>query len=81
MAREIRHDARGPAVFDSDDLGDDGKLYVCRCGLSSNGALCDGSHNATADEDPDTLYKYDGDEPDGERCVIDDSECTDETGS
>lgn len=70
MARDVRHDADGPAVFDAEDLGDDGKLYVCRCGLSE-GALCDGSHNATADEAEGTVYKYEDDDPDGERRVLD----------
>lgn len=74
MARQVRHDASGPAVFDADDLGDDGELYVCRCGLSSRGALCDGSHNATADEDPDVVYKYENDDPRGERRAVDDFE-------
>lgn len=80
MAREVRHEARGPEVFGGEDLGNDGKLYVCRCGLSSDGALCDGSHNATTDEDADTVYKYDDDDPDGERRVIDGFEYFDETG-
>ncbi|CCQ36551.1 uncharacterized protein Nmlp_2383 [Natronomonas moolapensis 8.8.11] len=69
MAREVRHDADGPAVFDADDLGDDGKLYVCRCGLS-DGALCDGSHNATADETEGVRYKYEDDDPGGERRLL-----------
>lgn len=71
MAREVRHDARGPEVFDADDLGEDGQLYICRCGLSSKGALCDGSHNATVDEADDVVYKYEDDDSDGERRVID----------
>jgi CDGSH-type Zn-finger protein len=78
MAREVRHDERGPAVFDESDLGDDGELYVCRCGLSSTGALCDGSHNATTDEDAETVYKYEGDAPDGDRQPIEGFEFADE---
>jgi CDGSH-type Zn-finger protein len=78
MAREVRHDERGPAVFDESDLGDDGELYVCRCGLSSKGALCDGSHNATTDEDAETVYKYEGDAPDGDRQPIEGFEFADE---
>jgi CDGSH-type Zn-finger protein len=69
MARQVRHEKQGPVVFDKSDLGDDGKLYVCRCGLSSEGALCDGSHNATTDEG-DTVYKYENDDPDGQRRPI-----------
>lgn len=71
MAREVRHDADGPTVFDADDLGDDGKLYICRCGLSDDGLLCDGSHNATTDEIEGTLYKYENDDSDGERRILD----------
>jgi CDGSH-type Zn-finger protein len=62
MAREVRHEAQGPDVLDESDLGDDGKIYVCRCGLSEEKPLCDGSHNQTADEDDDTVYRYDGPE-------------------
>ena len=71
MAREVRHEADGPEVFDGSDLGEDGQLYVCRCGLSSEGALCDGSHNATVDESDGTIYKYENDDPDGLRRPID----------
>lgn len=78
MAREVRHDERGPTVFDRSDLGDDGQLYVCRCGLSSNGALCDGSHNATTDEEDEAVYKYENDDSDGERRPIEGFEFTDE---
>ncbi|MCQ4334323.1 CDGSH iron-sulfur domain-containing protein [Natronomonas sp. F2-12] len=78
MAREVRHDENGPAVFEESDLGDDGQLYVCRCGLSSEGALCDGSHNATADEAQGTVYKYEDDDPDGDRRPIDGVEFGDE---
>jgi CDGSH-type Zn-finger protein len=70
MAREVRHDARGPEVFDADDLGDDGKLYICQCGLSDRGALCDGSHNATTDESAGVVYKYAGDDADAERRIV-----------
>lgn len=78
MAREVTHEARGPEVFDEDDLGNDGELYVCRCGLSDAGALCDGSHNATADEADGVTYKYDGDDADGERRPIEGFEFADE---
>ncbi len=74
MPRNVRHDATGPDVFDADELGDDGKLYVCRCGLSDAGALCDGSHNATADERDDVVYKYVGDDSDGERRIVEETD-------
>ncbi|WP_193308500.1 CDGSH iron-sulfur domain-containing protein [Halorubrum halophilum] len=70
MAREITHDAKGPAVLDESDAGDDGALYVCQCGLSDSKPLCDGSHKAAADETDGVVYKYADDDPDGERREI-----------
>ncbi|WP_178917027.1 CDGSH iron-sulfur domain-containing protein [Natronomonas gomsonensis] len=61
MAREVRHEATTPAVFDESDLAEDGKLFLCQCGLSSERPLCDGSHRATEDEDEDVVYRYDAD--------------------
>jgi CDGSH-type Zn-finger protein len=78
MAREVRHDANGPDVLDEDDLGDDGKVFVCRCGLSDTKPLCDGSHNGTTDEEEDTLYKYENDDDENERHVIDELVFADE---
>jgi CDGSH-type Zn-finger protein len=70
VPREIRHDARGPEVFEADDLGEDGQLYICRCGLSDRGALCDGSHQATKSEETETVYKYESDDADAERRIV-----------
>ena len=71
MAREVTHEERGPAILDDDDKGDDGLIYVCQCGLSDSKPLCDGSHNATADEEEGVVYAYEGDDPDGERREVD----------
>ena len=78
MAREVRHEAIEPAVFDADDLGDDGELYVCRCGLSERPPLCDGSHRRTDDEADDVVYRYDPSGVDGERRVVESLEFADE---
>ena len=78
MAREVRHEAQGPAVLDEDDMGDDGKIYVCRCGLTDDPPFCDGSHNGTLDEEEDVVYKYEGDDDEHERRVVEGFEFADE---
>lgn len=71
MAREITHEATGPDVLDEDDLDEnDGKVFVCRCGLSDDQPLCDGSHSVTSDEAEDTRYKYEDDDSDNPRHEI-----------
>ena len=77
MARIVIHEERGPAVLDESDMGDDGKIYVCECGLSDSKPLCDGSHNATADESDGVVYEY-ADDADGERRQVVDIVCTEE---
>ena len=71
MAREVTHEERGPAILDDDDKGDDGRIFICQCGLSDSPPLCDGSHKATADEEDGVVYKYANDDSDGERREID----------
>jgi CDGSH-type Zn-finger protein len=77
MAREVRHDADGPAVLTEEDIHPEkGDIAVCRCGLSPEFPLCDGSHRATRDEDEDTRYCYPAG-PDGGRRVVTDLRTTD----
>jgi CDGSH iron-sulfur domain-containing protein 1 len=42
-----------------------GIVAVCRCGLSSNWPYCNGTHKATIGEDPQKLYHYDRELPQG----------------
>ncbi|WP_336326931.1 CDGSH iron-sulfur domain-containing protein [Halovenus sp. HT40] len=70
MAREITHEESRPKPIDEEDFGDDGKAYICMCGLSDERPFCDGSHKATADEDDETVYKYEGDDADKQRRKI-----------
>lgn len=73
MPREVEHDADGPYVLTTEDIDPDhGDIAVCRCGLSPEFPFCNGSHRATEDEDPDTVYRY-PDGPGGERRVVADS--------
>ena len=77
MAREVRHAARGPAILDENDVGDDGKIFVCRCGLTDDPPFCDGSHNRTHDEEEGVVYRYEGDDDENERRIVEGFEFAD----
>ena len=70
MARKVIQEEQGPYAIDEDELdAQGGGIYICQCGLSDNKPYCDGSHNATADEEDGVVYEYDSD---GERHVVSD---------
>ena len=71
MPREITHEARGPKIVSESEIEDEnGPIAICMCGLSADYPFCDGSHAVTADEDPQTQYKYEGDDDEGTRHEI-----------
>ncbi|NEU58015.1 CDGSH iron-sulfur domain-containing protein [Halorussus sp. MSC15.2] len=71
MVREITHDATGPLKLDESDLDEEkGDVAVCLCGLSEEYPFCDGAHRVTEDEEDGVRYKYENDDPEGERREI-----------
>ena len=71
MPREITHAATGPTRLTESDIDEEhGDIAICMCGLSAEYPFCDGSHRGTRDEDPDTRYKYEGDDDEGTRHEI-----------
>jgi CDGSH-type Zn-finger protein len=71
MAREVTHEATGPVRLDEDDIDEEyGDIAVCQCGLSDDRPFCDGSHRATEDESDGGRYKYEDDDAENPRRVI-----------
>ncbi|MFC7154728.1 CDGSH iron-sulfur domain-containing protein [Halomarina halobia] len=71
MARDVTHTARSPYIVTPEDIdAEKGDVAVCRCGLSREYPLCDGSHRATRDEEEGVVYRYAGDDPEGDRRVV-----------
>ena len=68
MTRIIEHDQQGPHIVDEDEFEKQGgNIAICQCGLSDNYPFCDGSHQATRDEEDGKLYKYEDDDSEGDR--------------
>ncbi|WP_254544286.1 CDGSH iron-sulfur domain-containing protein [Halomarina pelagica] len=71
MARDVTHTADGPRIVTPEDIdAEKGDVAVCQCGLSREYPFCDGSHRATRDEEEGVVYRYEGDDPEGERRVV-----------
>ena len=64
MPRIVEVKDQSPLLIRPEDTVN-GVVAVCRCGLSSNWPYCNGSHKATAGEEPDRLYHYDRELPQG----------------
>lgn len=64
MPRIVEIKDQSPLLIKPEDTVN-GIVAVCRCGLSANWPFCNGTHKATAGEDPDKLYHYDQELPQG----------------
>lgn len=64
MPRIVEIKDQSPLLIKPEDTKN-GIVAVCRCGLSANWPYCNGTHKATAGEDPDKLYHYDQQLPQG----------------
>lgn len=59
MTRIVVMRDQSPLVLKKDEMEDD-TVAICRCGLSSDWPMCNGTHKVTRDEEPNTVYQYAG---------------------
>lgn len=75
MARKVVHRAKEPYIIDEEEFEErGGSVAICQCGLSDTLPYCDGSHQATADEEEGTVYEYEGDDDENPRHEIEPDE-------
>lgn len=68
---EVTHEEEGPYIVDQEEFEEQGgNVAVCECGLSANKPFCEGSHQTCADEQDGDVYKYENDDDDGDRHVV-----------
>lgn len=57
MTRIIEHTESSPFAVPKDSVPGS-HIHICRCGLTRNAPLCDGTHRATRNEPPGRLLRY-----------------------
>jgi CDGSH-type Zn-finger protein len=57
-------------MVDAEEFEEMGNVAICQCGLSADYPFCDGSHTATVDEEDGIRYKYEDDDDENPRHVI-----------
>jgi CDGSH-type Zn-finger protein len=72
VTREITHDEDGPYIMDEEEFAEQGDpAAICQCGLSANKPYCDGSHTVASEEEDGVVYRYEDNDDEGERSIVD----------
>lgn len=57
MTRIVAMRDHAPLVLKKDEMESD-TVAICRCGLSADWPMCNGTHKATKNEEPNVVYQY-----------------------